>query len=103
MISKYVIAAVVGAGVISGVWFHGNYHGKQSAEAEHQKAVTEAAQRNSALADKVDQLTAKTQQKTREKVRTVYVTKDNDSCVDAPAPGWLLDEIHSEADRSETD
>lgn len=35
-------AAVAGALAVSGVWWHGNSHGKRTAERQHQEAIQEA-------------------------------------------------------------
>lgn len=38
----YGIAALMGAGAVSGIWWHGNSHGKRAAENAYQEAVEQA-------------------------------------------------------------
>ena len=44
MITKYIIGAAVGISIVAGAWWHGNYHGKQSAELHTAKAWLDSAE-----------------------------------------------------------
>jgi hypothetical protein len=86
----YGLVALVGAGTISGIWWHGNSHGKRTTEAAYQKAVEGLRNESRKLADSLEQAQQANREATKVKTRTIYLEPDPTGCADLPAlPGLL--------------
>lgn len=98
MVNKYIIAALVGAGALVGVWLHGNSHGKESIRAEYVQNIEKARKKSSKLADELELEKQKIKVEYRDRVKKVYIEDDASGCLDAPISDSLRQVLRGSTD-----
>lgn len=89
LISKFALQLGLFAAALFASWFHGNMTGRNWCEDEHRQAQIEAIEDAEKAISKLPDL----RQETRERVRTIYVEKDDSGCADAVIPERVLQQL----------
>lgn len=89
LISKLSLQLGLFAAALFASWTHGNMTGRDWCEDEHKQAQIEAIEDAEKAISKLPDL----RQETRERVRTIYVEKDDSGCADAAIPDRVLQQL----------
>lgn len=87
----YLVGALSGAGVVAGIWLHGNSHGKRTVEAQYQAAIAQVRREQARMADQLSEVQRERDRLAGQRTRTIYLEPDSSGCADVPALGSVLD------------
>lgn len=89
LISKFTLQLGLFAAALFASWMHGSITTRNWCEDEHKQAQIEAIEDAEKAINKLPDL----RQETRERVRTIYVEKDDSGCADAAIPERVLQQL----------